>query len=742
MADVLTKPKIWNRMHLWVRRGGLSRLLAIGLIFGALGSGVASYVVITRDPSSQPDSGLIFDFLQLNLVFLFFLTLMVGWRLYHLWRQRRRGLAGSRLHLRLVFLFTVVTVVPMVIVALFSTLWIESWFNERVSTAINESQAVAQAYLKEHQQLIRADLLAMANDIDRQAEELLSNPEMFQEVVEAQTSLRSLAEARVFDLTARTLAKSRLAFLLEIEPIPPQALRQAQLGEAVVFTNESDNRVRALVKLHRVPGGFLYVGRFVDPEVIAHIESTQEAVDAYHVWEDERYGLEVTFSLMFFSVAMLLVLSAVWVGLGIANQLVTPIGKLIMAAERVRGGDLDVQVDTPDMARDEIHSLTHAFNRMTEQLRAQRSDLVRANRQLDQRRMFTEAVLEGVSAGVVGLDAHGKIQYPNKAASDILGLSFEEYRGQKLDEVEPSFKPVMELAMQQSSRLIQQQITVQGRGAPLNLLVQVSAEIDQKTDETKGYVVTFDDITQLMQAQRTAAWADVARRMAHEIKNPLTPIQLSAERLKRKYLQQIKEDPETFKACTDTIIRHVEDLGSMVNEFSAFARMPEADLRQDDVKELCQEAVSLHRHGYPDIAWRSELPDGKVLLNCDVRQLRQALTNLLKNAAESIEGREVADSKAPKGEVVLRLLQYADQTMIEIMDNGKGLPTEDREKLTEPYITTREKGTGIGLAVVRKIMQDHGAVLELMDREDHEQGAVVRIVFTQGAHAQQKVGGL
>ena len=468
------------------------------------------------------------------------------------------------------------------------------------------------------------------------------------------------------------------------------------------------------------------------PSVLNHVSRVEDAVEEYQRLEGTRSGLQINFAMMFAVLALLLLLAAVWVGLVFANQLARPISGLIAAAERARGGDLSVRVREGGVG-DEIGLLSRAFNRMTSQLESQRGDLIEANRQLDARRLFTEAVLAGVSAGVIGLDAKGRVNLPNRSASVLLGLDMDKLVGRPLGQAVPEMATLLGRVRRLPQGLAQSQIMLRRDGRLRTLLVRITAERDD--GEIKGFVVTFDEITELLAAQRKAAWADVARRIAHEIKNPLTPIQLSAERLKRKYLGEITSDPENFEYCTDTIVRQVGDIGRMVDEFSAFARMPAPVMKSEDLGDLIRRAVFLQKSASRDIGYRIELPDAAVHLRCDGRQIGQALTNLLKNATESIESRDppAARSLAP-GEVRVAVASGRERTVVTIEDNGRGLPAELRDHLTEPYVTTRAKGTGLGLAIVRKIMEDHGGDVALEDRA--EGGARVRLSFRDRAGGQ------
>ena len=726
------RKKSWERLFLrwriWWRRSKLSRTLTYVLLAAAVASGLAT--LATMASASEPDPDTVLILLYLDVILLLLLGVVVARRLVSVWTERRQGLAGSKLHVRLVLLFSLVSVTPAILVAVFAGLFlnfgIESWFSERVRTAIEESSAVAIAYLHEHQQSIRADAAAVANDLNRNAAMLVRSQERFNEFLTAQASLRSLPEAIVVDSGGRVIARTPLSLSLSFNLFPPSALKLADQGEIVVITYQQDDRVRAMAKLNRMVDAYLLVGRFVDSRVLERTERVERAVSDYKRLEKRRDDIQITFVMIFVVVALLLLLVSIWLGLTLATQLARPISNLIGAAERVREGDLSVRVDSAD-APDELGALSRSFNRMTSQLQSQQQGLIEANIQLEERRRFTETVLTGVSAGVIGLDGEGRINLPNRSASELLATNLDEAVGSYLGDVVPEMATLLGGAAKSPNRMYQATIKLSRQNNTRTLVVNMTAERHQGS--ITGYVLTFDDVTELVAAQRTAAWADVARRIAHEIKNPLTPIQLSAERLKRRYLKEIKNDPETFSACTDTIVRQVEDIGRMVDEFSSFARMPHAVLNPENLCDLCSQAVFLERNRYHDIDFEIDLPDKPVYIRCDGRQVPQALTNLLKNAAESVVGR--SGDNHPKGHIGLALREETKDgrrlVSVIVEDNGRGLPSEHRDRLMEPYVTTRTKGTGLGLAIVKKIMEDHNGDLLLEDREGG--GARVSLIF-------------
>jgi two-component system, NtrC family, nitrogen regulation sensor histidine kinase NtrY len=737
-GDVTTagKPAFAARLRAWASHARLGRKLAFLLAVLAVIAGIVTYLFATSEQG--PDAGRLVLLLTVNLVLLLMLGVVVARELVKLWVQRRQGLAGARLHVRLVALFALLAGAPAVIMAvasaLFFNLGVQAWFSDPVRDALRESLAAAEAYLDEHRNNIRGDIQAMAADLGREGPIAFADKAYIQQVVDTQAQLRALTEAIVFDGRGQVLAKSGLTLSLQFEVVPFWALDRARAGEVVIFTPERTeeggalaDRVRALARIEGLDQMFLLVGRYVEPRVVQHVDRTRLAVRTYESIEGRRSGFQVTFAVMFVVVALLLLLAAIWMGLALANRLARPVGALIAASERVRKGELSARVAETD-DDDELGTLSRAFNRMTGEIESQRSELVEANRQIENRRRFTEAVLGGVSAGVVGLDEAGRVAYPNLSASRLLDTDLETRIGERLGEIVPELAPLIEQARESPEKPASAQVHLAREGQRRTFSVRVAQA--RLGDGTLGLVATFDDVTDLESAQRTAAWSDVARRIAHEIKNPLTPIQLSAERLKRKYLSEIKSDPETFSLCTDTIVRQVGDIGRMVDEFSAFARMPAPKMAEEDAADLVRQTAFLQQTARTDIEWIVDLPKTPMRLRLDPRQIGQALTNLLQNALDAIAGREDAD--APRGRVEVRLAyDGAGRPFVSVADNGKGLPKDNRDRLTEPYVTTRAKGTGLGLAIVKKIMEDHGGAVILAERDGG--GAVVTLQFPADA---------
>lgn len=730
-AKKANRNRLVPRFRIWARRVGLSRKLAFALAAAAVISGLATVATMTSSPNQELDPDVILSLLYLDAVCLLGLGALVARRLTVVWSERRKGKAGSGLHIRLVILFSGIAVTPAILVAVFSALFmnfgVQAWFSERVRTALEASGTVASAYLHEHRMAIHGDALAMANDLNRDAAKLMRDRRLFNQVLTTQAGVRSVPEAVVIDRNGNVLARAAFSLSLEFDLVPGDALAKADQGRIAILTNESDDRVRAVVRLNRFVDAYLLVGRFVDARVLEHIDLTRSAVEQYQRMERSSRDFQITFVMIFAVVAVLLLLAAVWLGLTLATRMARPLSALISAADRVAKGDLDARVAATS-GTDEIGTLGRAFNRMTEQIETQQRGLLEANRELDERRRFTETVLSGVSAGVIGLDANGRIHLPNRSASQLLATDLDEYLDRPLADAVPEMQPLLDEVRSRPDRPVQKELTITREGRVKTLIVGVATE--RIESEVIGYVVTFDDVTDLVSAQRTAAWADVARRIAHEIKNPLTPIQLSAERLTRKYLSEIHSDPNTFKTCTDTIIRQVGDIGRMVDEFSSFARMPQAVMKSENLSELCRQAAFLEGNRATVGTVVTALPDEDVRAGCDARQISRALTNLLKNAAESVATRRQSANGEFEGRIELALTE--DETpdgriRISVTDNGIGLPVEGRERLTEPYVTTRSEGTGLGLAIVRKIAEDHNGELILEDL--NEGGARVTMAF-------------
>jgi len=686
--------------------------IAVGL---SLLSATVTFAVLAGLTPVVPTHQVVVTVLAIDAGAALLLLAVIGREIWNLMQARRRGRAGARLHVRIIGLFSVVAAVPAVLVAIVASVTLDRglapWFSSRIQAVIQNSVTVAQIYLNEQSGLIRSDAAAMAFDISRAKPLFDSERPRFKEILTGQAKLRGLPLSLIVHSDLTLIERADVEGIGDIAP-PPAAGALSAVGDDVpqVALFLESKTVAAVIRLRGYDDAYLYVARPLDPRVIEQLQATQDSVAEFANLELRRVGVQVAFALMYTVIALIVLLSAVWIGLNFANRLVAPIRRLIGAAKLVSTGNLYVQVPVR-RGEGDLSDLGETFNSMTQELRQQRDDLMRAHDQIDSRRRFTEAVLAGASAGVIGVTAEGKISILNRSAERLIGQSEHDAVGRDLTEAMPELSPLFEEARSGVHRLVQGQITISRDMRERNLSVRVTTE--QSADEHGGYVVTLDDITDLVTAQRTSAWADIARRIAHEIKNPLTPIQLSAERLKRKYGKVITEDKAVFDQCTDTIVRQVDDIKRMVDEFSRFARMPKPVMAVEDVADTVRQAVFLQRVGNPDIDIEFVSEQEKIPAKFDRRLIAQALTNIIKNATEAIGA--VPPEELGRGRIRVAVAREGHEIVIDVIDNGTGLPKENRNRLLEPYVTTREKGTGLGLAIVGRILEEHGGRMELFD---------------------------
>lgn len=720
------------RVYRWFGRLISSRITASGLAVLAIAAAAITYAAFTDLLPLRLWSGrLTFHLLAVDLAIAIALMAVVVARLTRSFVERRRGVAGARLHLRLVLLFGLFAVAPTFIVAMVSGYWLSVSLRDFVGSQINEGLESAGALVDATIVPVRTAVMSDVDEISKTLQgfgvETLSNPERAASILAQVAQGRSLLEISIVDADRKLVASSVLIGRGDVErTIPSRSMLRRAVADAEPVVGLLPSGVYVVLHLFTDSNLFLVTGYSVDPEPWFHRARIDRARIMYTEL-DGRFGSnQIRVFAVYGVIALLVLLAAVWLAVTFASRLTGPITSLMSAAESVRRGDLSTRVtETP--TDDELGRLVRAFNRMAAQIDEQRRELIDTNKQLDERRQLTEAILAGVSAGVLSVDIDGRVERANRSAIELLKLPSEDIEGHAVSELLPELASMLEQVRSRPDRQPQGQVEIVRDGQMRTLHVRIAAE--QSGTTSRGFVVTFDDVSDLMSAQRMAAWADVARRIAHEIKNPLTPIQLSAERLKRRYLRQIVEDPETFTTCTDTIIRQVGDIGRMVDEFSSFARMPRAILSDEDLKEICQQALFLQRNAQPLITFESTLPETPVSWHVDRRQIGQALTNLLKNAGEAIDGRDAPPDggKLPPGRISLSLQQDTRGVRVVIEDNGRGLPKNERARLTEPYVTTRTKGTGLGLAIVKKIMEEHGGLLILEDREGG--GARISLVF-------------
>ena len=708
----------WLRLNRLRKRRRVQTWATLGLV--VLGPVLAIATFLTLSPFTQtansPSLRLV---LLADFVYILVVAALVLARVARMIVARRARSAGSRLHLRLTGVFALIALMPTVLVAIFAVLTVnfglEGWFSQRVSEVVGSSLRAAEAYRDEHQRDLTqdADKFAAFLNQQRQANIMIDDGELRQILTNVQAQIqRGLREAYVIDGEGQIKARGDNSYLFDFEAPNAEQIAAANLGETVIIEDWKNNEFRALVRLDAFPDRLLQVTRTVDGSLLGLLDETRETVRLYHQLESERGRLLFEFGLLYLGFAIILILAAVWLGLWFAERLSRPVGRLAGAAQRVGGGDLDVQVPEEE-GDDEIAMLGRLFNQMTRQLKGQREALVEGHSQTESRRRLFDSVLSNVTAGVIGLDAGGRVDFINPAATRLLDVSASS-TDRTLEMAVPEFSSLFARLRENDGGAVQEELRLSRRGKLESLLVRMTVRRNEE-GEPEGYVVAFDDVTDLVSAQRMAAWGDVARRIAHEIKNPLTPIQLSAERIKRKFRPLVGDSAADLDQYTDVIVRQTNDLRRIVDEFSKFARMPEPDRHEENLVAIVRDAVVLQESGQPDVQITADLPAVPVLLDVDATMISQALTNLIKNAGEAIESLKEKGGFAdlvPQIRVTLTLEPEA--IVIRIADNGVGLP-EDRSRLFEPYVTTREKGTGLGLPIVKKIIEEHGGTLTLGD---------------------------
>jgi len=711
----------------------LRKLLAPFAVGLALLSAFLTFVVVTGLAPIEPTQEVVHAFLLINAGTILFLVGIIVHEVWQMVQARRRGRAAARLHVQIVSLFSVIAVLPAVLVSIVANVTIERGLDRLFSgptrEVIQNSLIIARAYMQEHAQLIRGDIIGMANDVSRARPLYDQDRRSFTELLTASAASRNLPGAMIIDKNTNPLVSAESDIKLAFSPPAPEFLTNVNEDEPEIAVLPEQNYVAAVIRLRAFNDTFLYVARPLDPRVVAQLKQTETSVAEYAQVESRRLGIQVALALLFAVIALTVLMASVLIGLNFANWLVAPIRRLVGAAQTVSTGELNVQVPVHKSEGD-LAQLGETFNKMTQELRTQRDELVHASDLIDSRRRFIEAVLSSASAGIIGVDASGSVGILNRSAEKLIGQAESETLDRPLLDVLPELDEMMKTAREGTQRLVQGQITIQRDGSERNLSVRVSAE--QTNQKRDSYIITLDDITDLVSAQRTSAWGDVARRIAHEIKNPLTPIQLSAERIRRKFGRTITEqkDKAVFDQCTDTIVRQVDDIRRMVDEFSRFARMPKPVMEGEDVADTVRQAAFLMKVAHPEIDIEVELKEDPLRAQFDRRLISQALTNIIKNATEAIEA--VPAEELGKGRIDVVVAREQDDVIIDVIDNGIGLPKVARARLLEPYVTTREKGTGLGLAIVGRVLEDHGGRIELRDAADFrpgQRGAWMRLRF-------------
>ena len=699
----------------------------------ALSIGMLTVFNLSRFDPAQQDSTLLTTLIAIDFLAVIIVGGFVIRQILQLVNERRQRMAGYQLHWRIALMFGGVAALPAIIITAFALFVVDyslrGWFADRISTAVTESVQVADYYFEEHASSIQSDVLTIANDVNREAFKLRGNPALLEQYLTNQTALRNLSEAIILDGTGQVIAKSRFAFAVTFMNIRGEWLTDARDGEVVLLRADQTNKLRAVIKLNSFVDAYLFVGRFIDRSVLEAVDNTRLAAADYQQLGIRQLDLQISFAFVFGLFLALLLITALWIGLNLATAIVEPLGSVISVAEQVRSGNLSPRVPK-GLELEEIARLGLSFNNMLDEIVRSREQLVQANKQIDRRREFTEAVLGGVSSGVIGLDKDLNVTLPNSTATQLLQVSTDALIGHPLVDVVPEFDGLVSTARSRKRNFAEEQIMLERSGQHLTLRARIAAE--RVDGAIIGYVVTFDDVTDLLSAQRKAAWSDIARRIAHEIKNPLTPIQLASDRLRRKYTPEDEAAGEQFTEYLSIISRQVEDIGRMVDEFSAFARMPQPAMALVDLQALVAGQITLFEDDAVTLSMVTDDPDASYTVLGDAGLLRQAVLNLIQNGVDSL--RE-SRTKAPR--IELALAHDAGIVTLKIMDNGPGYPDMDRSKLLEPYVTHRAKGTGLGLAIVSKIVQDHAGTLELLDAEEGGACAIIRLGFHEDTGAEQ-----
>ncbi|MEM9350029.1 MAG: PAS domain-containing sensor histidine kinase [Pseudomonadota bacterium] len=711
-----------ERFSNWRRRRQVQASLTIVLIL--LGPLLAIMTFVAMGPLDQgPGSSTLRAVLLADFVYVMTIAALVLYRVARMIAARRAKSVGSRLHLRLTGVFTFLALVPTVLVAVFAVITLnfglEGWFSDRVRTVIGASVVAAEAYGEAEARGLTNDTVAIARFLngERTARPLYSDTAFDGQTRQLLGSVqpriqRGLKEAFVIDSIGTIRARGASSYEFDFERPADADFDALSDTDVVIIEDWENNEFRSLMRLTAFTDRYLYLSREVDGALLTLLDETQETAQLYGQLESQRGRLLFDFGLLYLGFAVVLILAATWAGLWFAERLSRPVGRLAGAAQRVGAGDLDVRVPE-EKGDDEIAMLGRYFNQMTAQLKGQRQSLLDNTQQIERRRRLFDSVLSSVTSGVVGLDSKGRITFVNRSAERLLGIA-EEAEGKPLAVAIPEFAPLLKELRASRSGQAQREIRLTRRGSDEILLVRLATRRSEG-DASEGYVIAFEDVTSLVSAQRMAAWGDVARRIAHEIKNPLTPIQLSAERIKRKFGPKVGEDGEQLDQMTDVIVRQTNDLRRIVDEFSKFARMPEPDRQPGDLSELLRAAILLQENGNPHIAYEAQIDTTFTPVLVDETMISQALLNLLKNAAEAIETRVAAGDKF-QPTIRVNLHDDGEDIHVSIADNGIGLPAE-RMRLFEPYVTSREEGTGLGLPIVLKIIEEHEGSLTLSDAE-------------------------
>ncbi|MDB9878647.1 PAS domain-containing sensor histidine kinase [Amylibacter sp.] len=707
------------------------------ILLGPILTGLTVYILQGEFGSNL--SNVLRFILLIDGIYLLVVIAIVGYSVMRMFAARRAKSAGSRLHMRLSRVFAIVALIPTVLVAVFAvvtlSIGVEGWFSKNVQNVVSSSLSAANAYKNEQSNDLKVDLKFMAIRLNeyKDTNSFVSDSDLRLQLISYQNLIqRGLKEAYIIDGNANLRSRGELSYLFGYEEPNQEAMDSAKTGDLFIIEDWPNNEFRGLIKLESFADKYLYISRVVDGNILNLLDKTMESAITYNTMEAQREKILWSYGLLYFGFATFVILSSILLGMLFAERLSRPVGRLAGAAQRLGAGDFDVQV-IEEKGDDEIAMLSRVFNNMTKQVKRQRDDLITANDYTERRRRLFDSVLSGVTAGVIGLSSDGNVGFINLAAEKLLNLNAENHEGKSIKLAVPEFVDLFLLIQKNENKTQQQEIKLTRGGATEILLVRVSARISEDL-LVEGYVITFDDVTDLVSAQRLAAWGDVAQRIAHEIKNPLTPIQLSAERLKRKYSPMVGAEEDNLSQYCDVIIRQTNDLRRIVDEFSKFARMPEPIKRSVNITKLLKEVILLFEISSPAIKIKLKNPHGDINVNVDETMINQAFTNLIKNAGEAIESKAKLNS-TNKFDPEIRIFIKKNVNNLEIIieDNGIGLPTQERSRLFEPYVTNRENGTGLGLSIVKKIIEEHNGSLELLDASpfsnNEDFGAKMRIIF-------------
>ena len=707
------------------------------ILLGPILTGLTVYILQGEFGSNL--SNVLRFILLIDGIYLLVVIAIVGYSVMRMFAARRAKSAGSRLHMRLSRVFAIVALIPTVLVAVFAvvtlSIGVEGWFSKNVQNVVSSSLSAAKAYKNEQSNDLKVDLKFMAIRLNeyKDTNSFVSDSDLRLQLISYQNLIqRGLKEAYIIDENANLRSRGELSYLFGYEEPNQEAMDSAKTGDLFIIEDWPNNEFRGLIKLESFADKYLYISRVVDGNILNLLDKTMESAITYNTMEAQREKILWSYGLLYFGFATFVILSSILLGMLFAERLSRPVGRLAGAAQRLGAGDFDVQV-IEEKGDDEIAMLSRVFNHMTKQVKRQRDDLITANDYTERRRRLFDSVLSGVTAGVIGLSSDGNVGFINLAAEKLLNLNAENHEGKSIKLAVPEFVDLFLLIQKNENKTQQQEIKLTRAGATEILLVRVSARISEDL-LVEGYVITFDDVTDLVSAQRLAAWGDVARRIAHEIKNPLTPIQLSAERLKRKYSPMVGAEEDNLSQYCDVIIRQTNDLRRIVDEFSKFARMPEPIKRSVNITKLLKDVILLFEISSPAIKIKLKNPHGDINVNVDETMINQAFTNLIKNAGEAIESKAKLNStKKFDPEIRIFIKKNVNNLEIIIEDNGIGLPTQERSRLFEPYVTNRENGTGLGLSIVKKIIEEHNGSLELLDASpfsnNEDFGAKMRIIF-------------